>query len=76
MAHHERDSILSNDLSARDEFAVPQDVTFLSSANIGPRLATVRAAERQLGHASAVITPRYAAHDPDAYFAQDAAAMD
>jgi selenocysteine lyase/cysteine desulfurase len=45
MAHHERDSIPSNDLSARDEFAVPQDVTFLNSANIGPRLASVRAAE-------------------------------
>jgi hypothetical protein len=38
MAHHERDSIPSNDLSAHDEFAVPQDVTFLNSANIGPRL--------------------------------------
>jgi hypothetical protein len=38
MAHHERDSIPSNDLSARDEFAVPQDVTFLNAANIGPRL--------------------------------------
>ena len=45
MAHHERDSIPSNDLSARDEFAVLQDVTFLNSANIRPRLATVRAAK-------------------------------
>lgn len=40
MVHHERDSLPSNDLSAPDEFAVPQDVTFLNSANIGPRLAT------------------------------------
>ena len=28
----------SNELSARDEFAVPQDVTFPNAANIGPRL--------------------------------------
>ena len=35
MAHHERDSIPSNDLSARNEFAVPQDGTFLNSANCG-----------------------------------------
>ncbi len=27
MAHHDRDSIVSNDLSARDEFAIPQGVT-------------------------------------------------
>jgi hypothetical protein len=33
MAHHELDLIPSNDLSARDEFAVPHDVTFLNSAN-------------------------------------------
>jgi kynureninase len=45
MTDHRGDSIRSNDLSARDEFAVPQDVTFLNSANIGPRLAAVRAAE-------------------------------
>lgn len=38
MAHHERDSLPSNDLSARDECAVPQDVAFPNSANIGPRL--------------------------------------
>lgn len=38
-------SILSTDLSARDEFAVPRDIAFLNSANIGPRLAAVRAAE-------------------------------
>jgi selenocysteine lyase/cysteine desulfurase len=45
MVHLYRDSMLSNDLSARDEFAVPQDVAFLNTANIGPRLASVRAAE-------------------------------
>lgn len=45
MVHHERDSIPSNDLSSRNEFAVPQDVTLLNSANIGLRFATVRAAE-------------------------------
>jgi kynureninase len=45
MAHHDRDSIVSNDLSARDEFAVPQGVTFVNAANIGPRLTSVRAAE-------------------------------
>jgi integrase len=32
--------------------------------------------QKQLGHASAVMTLRYAAHDPNAYFAQDAAAID
>jgi hypothetical protein len=34
MAHHELDSIPNNDLSARDEFAVPQDVTFLNSSHV------------------------------------------
>ena len=32
--------------------------------------------QQQLGHASPVMTPRYAAHAPEAYFAQDAAAVD
>jgi hypothetical protein len=32
MTHHDRDSIVSNDLSARDELAVPQGVTFLNNA--------------------------------------------
>lgn len=32
--------------------------------------------QRQLGHASPVMTLRYAAHAPEAYFAQDAAAVD
>src|SRR6185437_3171952 len=45
MIEYDRDAILGNDLSARDEFAVPQDVAFLNTANIGPRLASVRAAE-------------------------------
>jgi hypothetical protein len=43
MAHPDREAVLRNDLSARDEFAVPQDVAFLNTANIGPRLAAVRA---------------------------------
>ena len=38
MAHHERDSRPSNELSARDECAVPQDVAFPNAADIGPRL--------------------------------------
>jgi selenocysteine lyase/cysteine desulfurase len=45
MVHPHRGSILSSDLSARDEFAVPRDVAFLNAANIGPRLAAVRVAE-------------------------------
>jgi selenocysteine lyase/cysteine desulfurase len=45
MAAYDRASILRTDLSARDEFAVPQDVVFLNAANIGPRLAAVRSAE-------------------------------
>jgi hypothetical protein len=45
VVHHDRDAILSTDLSARDDFVVPQDVAFLNAANIGPRLAAVRAAE-------------------------------
>jgi hypothetical protein len=32
MARHDRDSIVSNDLSAGDEFAVRQGVTFLNNA--------------------------------------------
>ena len=38
-------SVLGNDLSARDEFAVPRDVAFFNTANIGPRLTAVRTAE-------------------------------
>ena len=45
MAQHDRDSALGNDLSARDEFAVPRHIAFMNAANIGPRLASVRAAE-------------------------------
>ena len=45
MVHHAPETVRNNDLSARDEFTVPHDVTFLNSSNIGPRLATVRAAE-------------------------------
>jgi hypothetical protein len=44
MIHHDRDSILCDDLSGRDEFAVPHDVASLNTANIGPRLASVRVA--------------------------------
>lgn len=45
MAGRNLESALSADLSARDEFTVPADVAFLNAANIGPRLASVRAAE-------------------------------
>ena len=45
MIHHDRVSTQGNDLSARDDFVVPPDVAFLNAANIGPRLASVRAAE-------------------------------
>jgi hypothetical protein len=44
MSQHERDSVLSHDLSARDDFAVAPDVAFLNAAHIGPRRASVRAA--------------------------------
>jgi hypothetical protein len=52
MAHHERTSIPRNDLSARDEFAVPQDVTFLNAANIGPAIVAGSAVLGWQGYAS------------------------
>ena len=45
MIQHDSDSVVPYDLSARDEFAVLRHIAFTNTANIGPRLASVRAAE-------------------------------
>lgn len=42
MIQHESDSVVRYDLSDRDELAVLRHIAFTNTANIGPRLASVR----------------------------------
>ena len=66
MIEHDNESVVRYDLSARDECAVFWHIAFTNTANIGPRLASVRVPTRRasLLFASVFSLTRVTVRDP------------